>query len=218
MPPPTPAVAAIRQKAQYGVVGSLHGVREQQRRHQQQRGAGDRPVAPAELRHRERVGQPQQRADQVGERDQQEQLLRRELEALREQERRRDAPDQPDREAEVLGEDRPDQVAAGDRAAASAPRTSASSGRQSSIQRRVRRGVGVLMPTSVGSRCVTGPAAPVAESSTSPHDLTRPGRHTSGPGPLVPSRTRSKGAQSQREQVQTWDRGLGSVLGRGSAR
>ena len=28
LPPPTPAVAAIRQNAQYGVAGSLHGVRD----------------------------------------------------------------------------------------------------------------------------------------------------------------------------------------------
>ena len=66
----------------------LHGVREQQRGHQQHRAADDRPVAAAELRHREGVRQPQQRADEVGERDEQEQLLRGEREALREQEGR----------------------------------------------------------------------------------------------------------------------------------
>ena len=54
----------------------LHRDREQQRRDQQQPGADHRPVAAAELRHRERVRQPQQRADQVRQRDQQEQLLR----------------------------------------------------------------------------------------------------------------------------------------------
>ena len=78
LPPPRPAVAAIRQNTQYGVVGSLHGVRESSVGISSSSAADDRPVAAAELRHRERVGQPQQRADQVGQRDQQEQLLRRE--------------------------------------------------------------------------------------------------------------------------------------------
>ena len=128
-----------RDQAEHPVrrVRVLHRDREQQRRDQQQRGADHRPVAAAEPRHRERVRQPQQRADQVGQRDQEEQLLRGEREALREQERRADAPDQPDREAEVLGEDRPDQVAPGDLAAAVDSQNSGSSGRQSSIQRPV---------------------------------------------------------------------------------
>ncbi len=102
-------------------VRPLHGVGEPERRDQQQRGAGHRPVAAAELRHREGVGQPQQRPDQVRQRDEQEQLLRRVVEPGRDQERRADAPDQPDREAEVLGEDRPDQVAPGDRPAGRLP-------------------------------------------------------------------------------------------------
>ena len=55
----------------------LHSPGEQQRRHQQRERAHDGPVAAAELRHRERVGQPDQRADQVGDGDQQEQLARR---------------------------------------------------------------------------------------------------------------------------------------------
>ena len=144
LPPPRPAVAAIRQKTQNGVLGPLHGVREPERRDQQQGRAGHRPVAAAELRDRERVRQPEQRADQVGQRHQQEELLRRVVEAGRDQERRADAPDQPDREAEVLGEDRPDQVAPGDRPCRSRSQNSGSSGRQSSIQRPVRReGVGV---------------------------------------------------------------------------
>ena len=60
---------------------SLHGVREAERRDEQQRRADHRPVAATELRHREGVRQPQQRADEVGQRHQQEELLRREVEA-----------------------------------------------------------------------------------------------------------------------------------------
>ena len=171
----------------------LHGDREEQRRDQQQDAADDGPVAAAELRHRERVGQPQQRADQVGQRDQQEELLRGEREALRQQERRRDAPDQPDREADVLGEDRPDRGCAGRRARPVVSQNSVSSGRQSSIQRRLRRvGVCMLMTSSVVARCDGRPAAAVAESSHSPHGLTardargaptRIGRGTIGPFP-----------------------------------
>ena len=99
----------------------LHGVDEQQRGDQQQQRARDRPVAAAELRDREGVGHPDQGADQVGCRDEQEELLGGEVEAGGQQQSRRDAPDQPDREAEVLGEDRPDEVAAGDLPAASLP-------------------------------------------------------------------------------------------------
>ena len=58
------------------------------RRDQQQAGADHRPVAAAEDGHRERVGQPQQRADQVRQRHQEEQLLGGEGEALGQQERR----------------------------------------------------------------------------------------------------------------------------------
>ena len=76
LPPPKPAVAAIRQNTQYGVPGCCTATANSVRRDQQQRGADHRPVAAAELRHREGVGQPQQRADQVGQRDQEEQLLR----------------------------------------------------------------------------------------------------------------------------------------------
>ena len=61
-------------------------------------------------------------ADQVGQRDQQEQLLRGEREARPcSRNAALDAPEQPDREAEVLGEDRADQVAAGDLPAAALP-------------------------------------------------------------------------------------------------
>ena len=58
------------------------------------------------------------------------QLGDREVEARAGQRRGADAPEQPDREAEVLGEDRPGQVAAGDRLPR-ASQNSGSSGRQS---------------------------------------------------------------------------------------
>ena len=83
MPPPKPAVAAIRQNTQYGVAGSCTATANSSVGTSSSSGADHRPVAAAERRHRERVGQPQQRADQVRQRDQQEQLLRGEVEAHR---------------------------------------------------------------------------------------------------------------------------------------
>ena len=195
----------------------LHGVREQQRRHQQQRAADDRPVAPAELRHRERVGQPQQRADEVGERHEQEQLLRGEREALREQEGRGDAPDQPDREADVLGEDRPHQVAAGDRAAGRLPEVgvlrapvldpatrAAGRGGAHADERRLP----VCHPA-----CRSGGG--VVNFSSRPHTA----RSTRREALVVrPFPQEVEGCTIRGEQGRTWDRGLGSVWGRGSAR
>ena len=86
------------------------------------RGAEHRPVAPAELRHREGVGKAHQRADQPGQRDELEQLVGRVVKAGLRQLGRDDAPDQPDRKAEMLGHDRPDQVAPGDGLALRIPR------------------------------------------------------------------------------------------------
>ncbi len=101
--------------------GPRDGVREAERRDEQQPGAHDRPVPAAEPADRQRVRHPDQRTDEVRDRHQEEQLLRREGEPLRDQERRAHAPDQPHREPEVLGEDRPDQVAPGDRRAGRLP-------------------------------------------------------------------------------------------------
>ena len=96
-----------------------HDERQQQRHEQQQR-ADDGPVAPAEAGDRQRVRQPQSGADQRGHARQQERVGRREA-VLRPQEQHEHRPHRPDREADVLGQDRHDQVAAGDLRAAARP-------------------------------------------------------------------------------------------------
>ena len=115
LPPPSPAVAATSSISQNGVSGWVTKYASSDRRDEQQRRADDRPVAAAERRHREGVGKAHQRADQPGQRHELEQLVGRVVEAGLRQLGRDDAPDQPDRKAEMLGDDRPDQIAAGDR-------------------------------------------------------------------------------------------------------
>ncbi len=77
--------------------------------------AEDRPVPAAEDRHRERVGKPHERADQPRQRHELKELVGRVVEAGLRQLGRDNAPDQPDREADMLGHDRPDQIAPGNR-------------------------------------------------------------------------------------------------------
>ena len=108
---------------------------EQHRRDEQEARRDDRPVAPAEDRDHERVREPQGRADEARQRDEPEQLRAGELEAGGGQHHDDDAPQLPDDEAEELREDRPAEVAAGDRPPLGLPRTSASSGFQPSTQR-----------------------------------------------------------------------------------
>ncbi len=120
-PPPRPAVAAAAAISQKGVSGrptsrasAEAGIKIEQRAH-------DRPVPPAEARHREGVGEAHQRADQPRQRHQLEQLIGRVVEADLVEARGRHAPDQPDRKADVLGKDRPEEVAARDPLAGALP-------------------------------------------------------------------------------------------------
>ena len=94
-----------------------HEVGEQRGRDEEQYRAHHRPVAPAENRHREGIRKAHQRADQARQRHELEQLVGRVVKACRRQLGRDDAPDLPDREAYILGDDRPDQVAPSDRLA-----------------------------------------------------------------------------------------------------
>jgi hypothetical protein len=89
-------------------------ISERQRRDEQHAGTEDRPVPAAKHRHREGVGKSHQRADQPGHGDKLKQLIGVIVEARLRQFRRDDAPDQPDRKADMLGDDRPDEIAAGD--------------------------------------------------------------------------------------------------------
>ena len=121
LPPPSPAVAAQASSTQSWASwlwsrqpAARHHDRQQQRGDEQQRGADRRPRPPAEARHREGVGDPQDRADQVGHEGQQELLGHRHGDAGVGQVDDDDRPDHPDAEAEVLGEHRPDEVPPGD--------------------------------------------------------------------------------------------------------
>ena len=114
LPPPRPAVAADTANTQYGVAGIGHAGHHQSDRHEQQRGGDRRPVPPAEAGHGRRVGDAHRGTDQVGQGDEPEELVHGERETGGGQTHRDRAPQQPDREAHVLDDDRPDEVAAGD--------------------------------------------------------------------------------------------------------
>ena len=102
-------------------LGLADEIGERDRRNEQHRRAEDRPVAAAEHRDRERVGKSHERADQPGQRHELKQLIGRVVEAGLRQFGRDDAPDQPDRKADMLGNDRPDEIAPGDEFALGLP-------------------------------------------------------------------------------------------------
>src|SRR5581483_1002382 len=81
----------------------------------------DGPIAAAESRHREGVGKTHQRADQAGQRHQLEEFGRRVAEARLREVGGNDAPDLPDRKTDMFGDDRIDEVAAGNRLALAFP-------------------------------------------------------------------------------------------------
>src|SRR6266436_4480640 len=114
LPPPRPAVAATSIISQNGVSGWVDEIGERDRRDEQHQRAEDRPVATAKRRYRKGVRKADQRADQSRQGHQLEELIGRVVKAGLRQLGRHDAPDQPDREAEVLGQDGPDQIASGD--------------------------------------------------------------------------------------------------------
>ncbi len=101
--------------------GVADEVGKRQRRDEQHRGGEDGPVAAAERRHRESIGKTHQGADQARQRHELEQLVSIEMEACRRQLGRHDRPDRPDRKADMLGHDRPDQIAAGNKLALGLP-------------------------------------------------------------------------------------------------
>src|SRR5262249_25063531 len=84
------------------------------RGNEKEKRADDRPIAPAKARDCKGIGKADDRADEAGQRHQTEELIGREFEAHRGKLGGGDAPDQPHRESEILGEDRPDQVLARD--------------------------------------------------------------------------------------------------------
>ena len=121
LPPPTPANVATISSVVNETPGSRK-IADQDRRDQQQQRADDRPVAAAELRDGEGVRQPQDGARQRGQRGEQE-LAGRVDAVLGAEEQHDHRPQAPHREPDVLGEDREDQVALGDRRALCCPRT-----------------------------------------------------------------------------------------------
>src|SRR6185312_7901839 len=88
---------------------------------EEQERADGGPVASAEARHREGIGETEERAGEAGQRDEREQLIGGVAEAGGGQARGDHDPHQPHREAEVLGEDRPDEIAARDAPARALP-------------------------------------------------------------------------------------------------
>ena len=121
LPPPRPARAAHSEQGAERGAGLRDRPGERGGGQHQQEGGDDGPVAAAEDRHGERVGDPQRRADQAGEGDEPELLVQRQAEAGCGQVWHDHAPQGPDAEAEELGEDRDRQVAPGNGPAAAAP-------------------------------------------------------------------------------------------------
>ncbi len=103
-------------------VGLGDEISERDGRDEQHRGAEDRPVAAAERRHCKRVGKAHQRADQSGQRDELKQLVGGVMEIGLRQFGRDDRPDQPDRKADMFSDDRPDEIAPGNKLALGFPK------------------------------------------------------------------------------------------------
>jgi hypothetical protein len=106
-----------------GRLGPGHDPGERERGEEQQQGADDRPVAPAETGNGEGVGDADGRAHEAGQRDEPELLVEGQGEAGAGQERDHDAPQGPDTEAEELREDRPGEVASRDGTTGGEPET-----------------------------------------------------------------------------------------------
>ena len=139
MPPPRSRQRRDRKHFPVRRVRLGHEIGERDCRDEQNGSAEDRPVAAAECRDRESIGKAHQRADQPGQRHELKQLIGREVEAGLRQLGRDDAPDQPDRKADMLGNDRPDQITPGDELALGFPKRSCprDSSRKSSCSLRV---------------------------------------------------------------------------------
>ncbi len=106
-------IAAAKHQPERGI-GLRDKIRERDGWDEQHRGAEDRPVSSAEGGYRKGVRKAHHAAHQSRQGHQLEELVGGVVKAGLRQLGRHDAPDQPDREAEVLGHDGPDQVAPGD--------------------------------------------------------------------------------------------------------
>ena len=121
LPPPKPARAAQPEQQAERRRRVAHDPGEGRRGDEQQECRDDGPVASAEARDGEGVGDAHRRADQAGDGDEPELLVQGEAEAGGREQRHDHAPQRPDAEAEELGEDRQAEVASRDRPAAAAP-------------------------------------------------------------------------------------------------
>ncbi len=101
----------IRPQRQAGVCQQPHRPDSRDQQHERREHG---PVAAAERRGGQRVRDPQAGADQRRDGAQQELVARREAVDRLGHEQHHHRPDRPDREADMLRRDRPDQVAAGD--------------------------------------------------------------------------------------------------------
>ena len=182
LPPPTPARQETTSSVVYETPGSsttavaMVGTSSSG-------GADDRPVPATELRHGEGVGQPDERAQRRRQRGEQELAGRVDAEHRLGQEEHQHRPHAPDREADVLGEDREEQVAAGDRLAGGlpevgvlgppvvdpAPAGPAAGRRGCGRGARGRRRVAAAMPETVAAPRFPGVAAAVDSCSVVPH-------------------------------------------------
>jgi len=113
VPPPNPAVPATINITQNGVSGCATKC-ERKHGDEKQRGGDDGPIAAADYGWHEAVRETGQRAHQSWDRRELKELVRGVMKAGLRQPRYDDAPDQPDRKAVMQGEDRPDEIAAGD--------------------------------------------------------------------------------------------------------
>ena len=112
---PEPGGGGGREHQPVGRVGSGHEQRDRQGRNEEERRADDGPVSAAELRHGERIGEPREGSDERPEDgDEVEELVGRIVETDLRQLGRRDAPYEPYREPQVLGDDGPNEVSPGD--------------------------------------------------------------------------------------------------------
>lgn len=110
LPPPKPASAAPGGGPERRL-GSGHDERESGCREEQEQRGDDRPVAPGEGRHRERVGDADRRADEARDGDEPELLVEGEIEACCGEQGHDNRPERPDAEAQELGEDGEGEVA-----------------------------------------------------------------------------------------------------------
>ena len=114
LPPPSPSSRRYGQHNPERSLGLRHEIGERKRGEEKHCGAEDGPIAAAEYGGSEGVQETGQRTDQSWQRYELKELVRSVMKAGLGQLHCHDAPEQPDRKAEKLGCDRPDEIAAGD--------------------------------------------------------------------------------------------------------